>query len=138
MDQKLEMLGRVPLFAGLGDKDLEAVGRICDEVDLPAGRVVAKQGNYAEEFFVILDGTVAIERSGKHFGDFGPGDFFGELALLANIHRTATVTCTTACRLLVLGHREFNSLLAKYPSVQGAVLKALAERIARLDPDLTN
>jgi CRP/FNR family cyclic AMP-dependent transcriptional regulator len=135
MDQKLEMLAKVPLLAHLQKRDLEQVGRVCDEVDLPAGRVVTKQGATAEEFFVIVDGAVTVERDGKHLRDMGPGDFFGELALLGKIPRTATVTCTVPSRFLVLGHREFNGLVASYPSIQTAVLHALATRIHDLEPE---
>ncbi|HYH92287.1 MAG TPA: cyclic nucleotide-binding domain-containing protein [Candidatus Saccharimonadales bacterium] len=135
MDQKLDMLGKVPLFAGLQRRDLEQVGRECDEVDLPAGRVIAKQGSWAEEFFIILDGTVDVTRDDKHLADLGPGDFFGEMALLGKIPRTATVTATTAVKVLVLGHREFNSVLASHPSIQSAVLQALASRVATLEPE---
>ena len=134
MDQKLELLAKVPLLAGLHRKDLEQVGRICDEVDTPAGRVVAREGEYASEFFVIVDGQVAVTRDGQHLRDLGPGDFFGELALLAKIPRTATVSCTSACRFLVLGTREFNSLIADHPSIQAAVLHAVAQRVAGLEP----
>jgi len=135
MDQKLELLAKVPLLSGLDRKDLQEVGRVCDEVDLPEGRVVARQGGHAEEFFVIVDGTVRIDRDGQHLRDLGAGDFFGELALLAKIPRTATATCITPCRLLVLGHGEFNGLLARYPTVQASVLHALAERVALLEHD---
>ncbi|MEO5884569.1 MAG: cyclic nucleotide-binding domain-containing protein [Candidatus Limnocylindrales bacterium] len=135
MDQKLDLLARVPLLAGLGRKDLEHVGQICDEVDLPAGRVVAKQGDHAAEFFVVVDGQVSVDRDGQHLRDLGPGDFFGELALLAHIPRTASVTCTSACRFLVLGSREFKTLLADHPAIQNAVLKAVAQRVATLEPD---
>ena len=135
MDQKLELLAKVPLLAGLHRKDLEQVGRICDEVDIPAGRTVARQGEWASEFFVIVDGQVEVTRDGQHVRDLGPGDFFGELALLAKIPRTATVTCTSPCRFLVLGTREFNGLIADYPSIQAAVLHAVAERVAGLEPD---
>jgi len=134
MDQKLELLAKVPLLAGLHRKDLEQVGRICDEVDIPAGRVVAREGEYASEFFVIVDGQVAVTRDGQHLRDLGPGDFFGELALLAKIPRTATVSCTSACRFLVLGTREFNSLISDHPSIQAAVLHAVAQRVAGLEP----
>jgi CRP/FNR family cyclic AMP-dependent transcriptional regulator len=135
MDEKLELLAKVPLLAGLDRKDLEKVGRICDEVDLPAGRVVAKQGSYGSEFFVILSGTVRIERDGEHLRDLGDGEFFGELAMLANVARTATATCVTDCRFLVLGGREFNSLLAQFPTIQNAVLHAVAQRVLVLEPD---
>lgn len=138
MDQKIELLRKVPLLAGLNKHDLEQVSRLCDEVDLAEGKVVARQGTHAEEFFVILEGTVRIDRDGQHLRDLGPGDFFGELAMLARILRTATATCATPCRLLVLGHREFNGLLANYPTIQTAVLRTLAERIATLEPDRTH
>ncbi len=137
MDQKLAMLAKVPLLAGLSDKELEAVGRLADEVDLPAGKVVARQGDIAEEFFIILDGTVSVERNGDHLRDMRPSNFFGELAMLAKVPRTATVTTTTPARLLVIGHREFTSLLATMPSVQARVMHAVAQLVATLEPDRT-
>lgn len=135
MDQKLELLKKVPLLAGLDRHGLEEVGRLADEVTLPAGRVAARQGASADEFFVIIDGTVSIDHDGQHARDLGPGDFFGELALLGKVPRTATATCATPCRLLVLGHREFHTLLSDFPTIQGAVLEAVAKRIARLEAD---
>jgi CRP/FNR family cyclic AMP-dependent transcriptional regulator len=135
MDQKLELLSKVPLLAGLDSRGLEEVGRLADEVDLPAGRVAARQGTSGEEFFVIVEGTVSIDRDGQHLRDLGAGEFFGEMALLGKVNRTATATCVTPCRLLVMGHREFNSLLADFPTIQGAVLDAVAQRIARLEGD---
>jgi CRP/FNR family cyclic AMP-dependent transcriptional regulator len=136
MDQKLELLSKVPLLAGLDRHGLEEVGRLADEVDLPAGRIAARQGASGEEFFVIVDGTVRIERDGQLLAELGPGDFFGELSLLGAVARTATATCTTPCRLLVVGHREFHGLLAQFPTVQSAVLGAVAKRIARLEGDI--
>ena len=133
MDEKLTLLSKVPLLAGLDRKEIEEVGRLADEVSLPEGRVVAREGTSGEEFFVIIDGNVRIERAGEHLADIGPGDFFGELAMLGKVPRTATATCTTACRMLVLGHREFNTLLSSYPSIQSAVLHAVAQRISRLE-----
>lgn len=135
MDQKVELLSRVPLLAGLDRKDLIQVAQICDEVDLPAGRVLMKQGAYAGEFYVIISGTVRVERDGVHVRDLGPGEFLGELALLGNIARTATATCVDAGRFLVLGHREFHSLLSQYPAIQGTILHAVAQRMAALEPD---
>lgn len=135
MDQKLELLRKVPLLARLDRKELEQVAQICDEVDLPNGRVVMKQGTPGDEFFVIISGSVRIERDGQHIRDMGDGDFFGELAMLANVPRTATATCTSDGRFLVLGHREFNGLLAQYPSVQAAVLHAVAQRMVVLEPE---
>lgn len=136
MDQKVELLSRVPLLAALDRRGLNEVARLADEVDLPAGRVVTRQGASAAEFFVIIEGTVRVDRDGEHLRDLGPGDFFGELSLLGEVPRTATVTCITPCRLLVVGHREFHALLGKFPTIQAAVLDALGRRIARLEGDL--
>lgn len=134
MDQKLEMLATVPLLAGLDRRDLEAVGALCDELDLPAGKVIAAQGAHGDAFYVIVDGTVAIDRDGTRLRELGPGDFFGELAMLAPITRTATATTTSAGRLLVIGHREFHDLLGRFPSIQTSVLKALAARLVATEP----
>lgn len=135
MDEKLKLLSKVPLLAGLDRKGLEEVGRLADEVDLPAGRVIAREGSSGDEFFVILEGTIRIDRDGKHLRDLAPGDFFGELSLLGRVARTASATCVTPCRLLVVGHREFHALLSKFPTIQAAVLEAVAKRIARLETD---
>lgn len=133
MDRKLELLASVPLLGRLDRKDLEAVGRLCDEVDLPAGKTVTRQGTYGTEFYLIIDGAVAVERDGAHLRDLGPGGFFGELALLAKIMRTASVTTTAPTRLLVLGAREFETLIKDHPAIQAAVLHAVAERMAHMD-----
>lgn len=135
MDHKLALLAGVPLLARLKGKDLEAVARLSDEVDLPAGKVVVTQGTYGTEFYVVIDGALAVERDGEHLTDLGQGAFFGELALLAKILRTATVTTTTPTRLLVIGAREFTTLLHDYPSIQQSILHAVAERMARLDSE---
>ena len=132
-DQKLEMLAKVPLLSGLSATDLARVGRICDEIDLPAGKTVIRQGGFASEFYIILEGTVAVEKDGKQLGTLGPGEFFGELAMLANIPRTATGTCVTDCRFLVLDTRSFNQLLTDYPKIQHKVLHTLAQRVALLE-----
>lgn len=135
MDQKLELLRRVPLFAGLGKRELEEVARLLDEVDLPAGRVLTEQGRPAGEFFVIVDGAVRIERDGRTVNRLHGGDFLGEIALIDGGPRTATTTVETGGRFLVVGHREFHSLLEANPTVQLAVLEALARRVRNLDPD---
>jgi CRP-like cAMP-binding protein len=135
MDQKLTMLAAIPLFSGLGQKDLVELGRITDEVDLPEGRVLARQGDTADAFYVLIEGTVRIEKDGAVLSEVGPGDFFGEIAMVARIPRTATGITATPCRLLVMSHGQFNSLLREFPSIQTEVMRALAERVARLQPD---
>jgi CRP/FNR family transcriptional regulator, cyclic AMP receptor protein len=134
MDQKLTMLSKVPLFAGLSARDLEHVGRLADEVTVRAGKVLAEEGAAAHEFFVILDGTIAITQGSKHIRDMGPGDFFGELAMIGKVPRTATATASTPATLLVVGHREFTSLLAEQPQINEKVLRAVAHWIAEAAP----
>jgi len=135
MDAKLEMLRRVPLLEGLGRKELEEVGRLCDEVDLPAGRVLMREGDSGDEFYLVLEGSVRVDRGGATVATLGPGQFLGEIALVDHGPRTATATCETACRLLVLGHREFNSVMASSQEVRTRVLTALAQRVRHLTPD---
>lgn len=138
MDGKIELLRQVPLFAGLGRRELEEVARLVDEVDLPAGRELTRQGRRGDEFFVIVSGSVRVDRDGREVAVLREGEFLGEIALVDNGPRTATATTVEAGRVLVLGHREFHSLLDRFPSIQLAVLNALARRIRMLDPDAAN
>jgi CRP-like cAMP-binding protein len=133
-DQKLQLLRAVPLFANCSKASLTQIARLADEVSLPAGRVLMQQGRVGDEFFVIVEGKVRIERDGRRIDIEGPGDFLGEIALVDHRPRTATAICETPCRLLVLGHREFHTLLADSPPIATAVLKALAERLRNLEP----
>ena len=134
-DQKLELLKRTPLLSDLGRRELEEVERLLDEVDVPAGRVLMREGDAGREFFVLVTGTVVIDRGGTRIRTMGPGDFFGEIALLAEGPRTATATADGPATLLVLGHREFHSLMDKYPAIRTSVLDALAKRIRNLEPE---
>jgi CRP/FNR family transcriptional regulator, cyclic AMP receptor protein len=134
-DGKLELLRRVPIFASFKAHDLELVGRLADEIDVPAGRALTREGEIGHEFFVIIDGRVRVERDGKLLNTLGAGDFLGEIALLDGRPRTATAVTEGPARLLVLAHREFASLLAEYPSIQLQVLQALARRVRHLDPE---
>lgn len=133
---KLEMLSGVPLFAACDKKDLGRIAQLVDEVDLPAGRVLTLEGRIGDEFFVIVDGSVRIERGGRRIDTLGPGDFLGEIALVDHRPRTATATCETDCRVLVLAHREFHTLMEETPAIASAVMRSLAERLRRLDPEV--
>jgi CRP-like cAMP-binding protein len=137
-DQKLELLKRTPLLEGLGRKELEAVGMLVDEVDVPAGHVLMREGDVGREFFVLVDGTVGIDRSGTRIHTMESGDFFGEIALLAEGPRTATATADGPATLLVLGHREFHSLMDQFPAIRTCVLEALARRIRSNEPEAVN
>ncbi len=135
MDEKLGLLKQTPLLAGLNQHDLEEVGRLADEVDAKAGKVLFRAGDQGSEFFVITDGKVRIEREGRVIATLGPGDFFGDIALVVERPRTATATIETDSQLLVVGHREFHSLMDRFPSIRISVLESIAIRLAELEAD---
>lgn len=135
MDAKLELLRRVPLFSHLSGAGLEEVGRLADEVDLPAGRELMREGDRGREFMLVLDGQVRIHRGGRQLTTLGPGDFLGEIALLDGGPRSATATADTPVRVLVLARSEFLTLIDEFPDIRTAVLEALAQRVRRLEPD---
>jgi CRP-like cAMP-binding protein len=130
-DEKLEHLKRVPLFAKLGTRELERLGQLADEVEVGLDTVLAEQGAIGHEFFFVLDGRVMVIDGRMPVRTLGPGEFFGEIALLERVPRTATVRAEGIVRLLVIGHREFHALMDEFPSVRTAVLDAVAERLRR-------
>lgn len=134
-DEKLELLKTVPLFAACDAREIERLGMLVEEVDLPAGRVLFAQGNSADELFVVVSGMVRVERDGSILAHRGPGEFFGEIAMVAGGPRTATATCETPCRLLVVGRHDFHSLMDEFPSLKLRVLETLAHRVRSLDTD---
>jgi CRP-like cAMP-binding protein len=134
-DEKLDLLSRVPLFARMGRKELERLGQLADEVEVGLDRVLAEQGEIGHEFFIVLDGRLMVLDGNRPIATLGPGDFFGEIALLDGRPRTATVRAEGITRLLVVGHREFHALMDEFPSVRTAVLEAVAERLRRVEAD---
>ncbi|MGH3073512.1 MAG: Crp/Fnr family transcriptional regulator [Gaiellales bacterium] len=133
-DPKLTLIASVPLFTGFNRREIEAVGRLMDEVDVKDGRVLMREGAAGREFFIVISGTVRVERNGRKINELGPGDFMGEIALIDRGPRTATVIAAEPCRLLVLDIGGFRTLVSKYPSVQGKIMKALAERLREAQP----
>ena len=134
-DEKLKLLAKSPFLSGLSRKDLEQVGRLADEVDVPAGRVVLREGEIGQEFFVIVEGGVDIERDGRRLRTMGPGEFFGDIALVTERPLSATVTTNADSQLLVVGHREFHELLDRFPAIRLSVLESIALRLRALEPD---
>jgi CRP-like cAMP-binding protein len=132
-DEKLELLRTVPLFSGLSSRELKRIGELADEVDLPAGRVLMRQGEQGSEMLVLVDGNARIERDGEVIAERGAGEVLGEIALLDGGPRTATVTLTRESRLLVLGRREFQTAMDELPDVRLRVLEAVAQRLRTLD-----
>ncbi len=135
---KLELLRRVPLFAGCKGKALELIGQLADEVDVPGGYTLMREGTFGEEFFLIVDGRVRIERGGRTIKTIGPGDFLGEIALIDKGRRTATAVTEGPAKLFVLTHQGFNSLLDQSPTIRLEVMSALASRVRQLEPDTLN
>ena len=127
------MLATVPLFSGCTKKELKTIATLADEIDLRAGKVLTRQGAPGREFFVLLEGTVEVDRDGKRITTLRDGDFFGELALISNIPRTATVTATSPIRALVVVGRDFRRLLAEDASIAVKVLGTMAERMPPAD-----
>ena len=134
-DPKIQMLGRVPLFATCPTKSIELIAQLSDEVDVRDGYVLMRKGDLGQEFFLIIDGHVRIERNGETVATLHRGDFLGEIALLAEDSRTATATTEGPARLLVIGRGAFKSLLDVSPDIRAAVMSALVARIRRLEPD---
>jgi CRP/FNR family cyclic AMP-dependent transcriptional regulator len=118
-----------PLFSSLSKGERETLGRYLDRVDVPAGKTLTAEGSFAYEFFVIEEGEATVTRGGETLRTLGPGDFFGEIALLETDRRTATVVATTDMRLLVMHVREFHSMLAAAPAVAERVRDVLRERV---------
>ena len=127
---KVDLLRRVPLFSGLSRRDLERLGSIADELDLPAGRTLIKEGTRGREFFALAEGEATVAKDGRRVATMREGDFFGEIALVTDVPRTTTVTAKTPVRLLVLTKRDFQRVLRDQPEIQRKVLETLALRLA--------
>ena len=132
-DPKLEALHSIPIFGACGPGDLQRISQLVDEVDIPDGRVIMRQGDPGREMFIVASGTARAERDGRHIADFGPGGVFGEMSIIAEGPRTATVTAIEPMRAFVVGHREFHSLMDTYPDFKMRVLEGLATKIRRLE-----
>ncbi len=133
-DEKLEKLRAVPLFARLGRRETERLSMLADELDVPDGQVLTRQGASGGEFFIVLAGQVAIEKDGERIATMKPGDFLGEIALIDGKPRTATARAEGLARLLVIGRSPFHQLMDEFPSVRVCVLEALAKRVRAHDP----
>jgi CRP-like cAMP-binding protein len=125
---RIALLRAVPLFADLDERSLQAIALLARERDAAAGEVLMREGDPGDDFMVIVDGTVHVEQAGKAVRSMLAGGFLGEVALVEHAPRTATATCVGGCRLLTLGHFEFDRLMATFPEVRTKVLGAMARR----------
>jgi CRP/FNR family cyclic AMP-dependent transcriptional regulator len=128
-DAKAELLSSVPLFSACSKRDLRRIAALVDEVDVPEGKVFIRQGEPAWECFVIADGKAKATVRGSGSASLGPGDVVGEMALLDQGPRSATVTAETDMHLLVLTSRSFSSLIEQVPLVARRIMAALAARL---------
>lgn len=128
-DTKADALARCPFFAGLSRGDLLALAKVSEDMEVDEGKVLTREGQSGSEFFVIVNGEVSVTKDSQEIRTLGPGDFFGEIALLEDTPRTATVVAKTPIRFFVLTRQAFRSLLAHQPELERKVLAALEERV---------
>jgi len=133
-DAKVELLRGIPLFSQCSKRDLGAIGGIADEIDLEEGRHLTQEGKPGREFFVLIEGSAEVRKNNRKIASLSGGDFFGEIALVHQAPRTATVTATSPVHALVIMERDFKRLLAEQPEIQRKVLLALAERVGPTTP----
>jgi len=136
-DAKIAALKRSPLFEGLSRRQLAEIARLSDDLEVPAGTVLCNQGSRGQEFFIIVDGEATVSRDGENLGTVRGGDFFGEIALLEPVKRTATVTAATPLSLFVVSRQAFDTVVATDPAVERKVLRTVVRRLASQSGDPT-
>jgi CRP-like cAMP-binding protein len=129
---KVDLIKGVPLFSELGKRELNELASIADEIDLREGKELTVEGQPGREFFVIIEGDAAVRQGDREINRLGAGDFFGEIALVEDRPRTATVVAETPVRALVITDRSFRTLLDRSPEIESKVMSA---RAARLSPE---
>lgn len=130
-------LSKVPLFAGCSQKDLQTIARVVKDIDHEKGTVIAREGEPGIGLFVIADGTAEVTIGGAKKASLGPGEFFGEIALLDGGPRTATVTATSDVKLLGLTEWVFRGLMQEHPSIAVKTLQAMAGRLRNATKNAT-
>jgi CRP-like cAMP-binding protein len=125
-------LETIPLFAGLKRKERRSVAQLADEIDIEAGRELVRQGEFGYEFFAIEEGTAEVRRGDQFLAELGPGDFFGEMALIENATRNASVTTTSPVSAVVMTGKAFRQINRDHPKVAQQIRKAVDERCRAL------
>jgi CRP/FNR family transcriptional regulator, cyclic AMP receptor protein len=120
----------VPFFSSLSKRDLTTVAQQMEEIDIPDGKELVREGDFGHEFFLIVDGTAEVVRGGARIAERGPGEFFGEMALLDEERRTATVTAKSPMRVLVMTRQNFRALDGTAPEIHATVAEAIEARRA--------
>jgi CRP/FNR family cyclic AMP-dependent transcriptional regulator len=132
-DEKLARLRAVPMFATLSKRELGLLLRQADELRYPARQQVVKEGTRGEEFWMVIDGELAVERGGREVARLGPGEFFGELAVIDTTTRDATVVSKTPVDLLCIGQRSFWALVEGSPTLMRKMMVGMARRLHEMD-----
>jgi CRP/FNR family cyclic AMP-dependent transcriptional regulator len=132
-NSKADQLRAVQMFSACTDKELAQIARVCDEVAVEPASVVVEEGTPGEGFFLIVTGEAEISRGGHHVANVGPGQYFGELSLLDEAPRNATVTAQTPMTMLQLKRREFSAVLDSWPGVAHKLLQQMARRLHAAD-----
>jgi|SRR5512132_2450514 CRP/FNR family cyclic AMP-dependent transcriptional regulator len=127
MDEK--PLRSAPLFDGMGKKERRALATRADRISIPEGKRLATEGDFAYEFFVILEGTAEVTHGDEKLAELGPGDFFGEIGILSSERRVATVTATSPMDVIVLTEQALRSLKREEPQVAQRLEQAIRERL---------
>jgi len=123
----------MPIFRDCTDDELRQIDAVADEVAVPAGRTLIHQGDLGREFVIIVEGSANVDRDGTTVATLGAGTHFGELALLVDHPRNATVTATTDLTIQVIDRRGFQILLDNSPHLTRNLLKSLARRLSEVD-----
>jgi CRP-like cAMP-binding protein len=132
-DAYIEHLTQVSLFSGCTRDELRKLSRRTTDIPIGEGHVLVREGDRGLEFFVIVSGRAKVSRKGRKVGELGPGDFFGELSLLIDADRNATVTALTPMEAIVLSRREFEAALADAPRMTRKIMSGMARRLAEYD-----
>lgn len=133
MTTLVERLGNIELFSELTGKEIKKVASYMTTIDVRAGRDLTVQGTVGREFMIIAEGEASVRRNGRLIATLGPGDFFGELAVIAGVPRTATVTAETKMVVEALNRREFSSLLDESPKLSRKILVGAVKRLHDLE-----
>ena len=129
-DEKVRLISRVPLFEECSQAELARIAAIATQIEIPKGEVLLKQGERGDDFFVLVKGSADVRKGKTHVRSLKAGDFAGEIALLSDTPRTATVTATSPVTALRATRKGFSELLTTSPAIQKKVLVALANRLA--------
>jgi CRP-like cAMP-binding protein len=137
-DDKIDRLEDVGLLSGCSRRQLRAIARISEVIEVPAASVLARAGQPGDEFFLILDGSARVEVSPRKRSRLEPGQYFGEMSLLDGGPRSASVTAETPLRLLVIKRRDFTTLLREAPELTQSLLATLSQRVRQAEAPLTD